>query len=219
MVRGIVNILLASGANIYANLTDGDLLPVQLAIDASIYEYLSARMKLDVEGRMSPGQAKFASPGSLNFSSFQRPASADQDQWTEHGALDRELRSPVQGFGEGTHMQPGIGGIQRQSSLDSALQAVGSRLKDWETFRNSASNSASEPVHQVSIHRAFINQRPNVVSNEWSNPEFNQGMDVLMQDGTGYSKGSFTRPLSEKVLQEMYGFVDIFLIFVDFDYC
>ncbi|KAG0579924.1 hypothetical protein KC19_4G135200 [Ceratodon purpureus] len=211
--RGIVNILLAGGANIYAK-TDGDLLPVQLAIDASIYEYLSARMKLDMEGRMSPRQAKFASPGSLNFSSFQRPASADQDQWTEHGALgvaankgggyqDRELRSPVQGFGEGTHMQPGIGGIQRQSSLDSASQAVGSRLKDWETFRNSASNSASEPVHQVSIHRAFISQRPNVVSNEWSNSEFNQGMDVLMQDGTGYSKGSFTRPLSEQVLQEI----------------
>lgn len=213
MVRGIVNILLVGGANIYAK-TDGDLLPVQLATDSTIYEYLSARMKLDMEGRMSPRQAKFPFLGSLNFPSFQRPASADQDQWTDHGApgvaankgggyQDREIMGPVQGFGEGAHMQPGIGGIERQSSVNSASQAIGSRLMDWETFRN----SPSEPVHQVFIHRAFTNESPNVVSNEWSNSEFNQGMDVLMQDGTGYSKGSFTRPLSEQVLQEKYGFV------------
>ena len=211
--RGIVNILLVGGANMYAK-TDGDLLPIQLAADPAIYEYLSARMKLDMEDRMSPRQAKYPSSGSFNFPSFQRPASTDQDQWTEYvapgavankggGYQDREIMGPVQGFEEGSNKQPGIGGVERQSSLNSASQAVGSRLMDWETFRT----SSSEPSHQVSVHRAFTNQSPNVVSNEWSNSEFNQGMDMLMQNGTGYSKGSFTRPLSEQVLQEKYGIV------------
>lgn len=213
MVRGIVHILLAGGANIYAK-TDSDLLPVQLAADPAIYEYLSARMKLDMEGRMSPRQAKFPSSGPLNFSSFQRPASANQDQWTELGALgiaanrgggyqDREIMGHIHDFGEGANMQSGIGGAEKQSSLNSTSQAIGSRLMDWESFRN----SSPEHFHQAFVHRAFTNHSPNIVSNEWNNSEYNQSMDVLMQDGTGYSNGSFTRPLSEQVVQEKYGFV------------
>jgi hypothetical protein len=209
MVRGIVNILLVGGANIYAK-TDSDLLPVQLATDPAIYEYLSTLMKLDMEGRISPRQAKVPSPSSLNIPSFQRPTSIDQDQWTEQGVLDvaanggggyqdREIIDHAQGFGEGANVQARIGGIERQSFLNSANEAVGSRLMDWENFRN----SSSEPAHEVLVHRASTNQSPN----EWNNSEFNQGMDVLMQDGTCYSKGSFTRPLSKQILQEKYGFV------------
>lgn len=229
MVRGIVNMLLVAGANIYAK-TDGDLLPVQLATDPATLEYLSAQMKSDMEDRISLKQTKFASagPGS-RFSSFLRPTSADQDQWTESawvannrstsfsevggtdrimreainrntgvGYQDREILGPVQSFREGANTEPGFGGVDRQSSLNFASQAIGSRLMDWEAVRNSPSDLPNQGL----VHRAFTNQSPN----EWSNFIFNPSMDVWMQDGTGHSKGSFTRPSFEQPLQEKYDF-------------
>jgi len=50
--RGILKLLLVAGANLYAK-TDENLLPIQVAADESIYKYLSARMRADMEDRMN----------------------------------------------------------------------------------------------------------------------------------------------------------------------
>ena len=82
VVSGIVKLLVNGGANLYAK-TYKDLLPVQLTTDQATYDYLSARMKSDMEDRISPRQIEPPSPRPPpRKSNFERESRVDQDQWT-----------------------------------------------------------------------------------------------------------------------------------------
>lgn len=210
-IRSIVNTLLCAGANIYAK-SDGDILPVQLATDQATLDFLSTRMKSDMEDRISPKQAKFAS-------NFPRSPTNDQAQaqalWTETALLANnkptgfcEARSPDRIVGESINKNAAaeyqdreILGASTQSGFSAvAGQAAGSRLMDWEALRN----MSSEIPNQNFVHRGFDTQSSNTVPNEFSNSGISQSMDVWMQDGAGRSQGSLTRP-SFEVVQEKYG--------------
>nr|XP_024370794.1 uncharacterized protein LOC112280062 isoform X3 [Physcomitrium patens] len=214
--RGIVNILLYAGANIYAK-SDSDLLPVQLATDPAISEHLGARMKSDIEGRMSPRptlahssihmpdlyqwrkNSLFSNNRSTSFSEageFDRSMREGHERNMTSGmdvntgsSQDHEVAGTIQGYREDASIQPEKWGANRQISQNTAGQAVGSSPMDWEIVRN----PSFEVFRQGLVHRAFSNQSSNITSNENSIYSPNKGMDTWMQDGTSSFKGSLTR--------------------------
>lgn len=185
--RGIVNILLYAGANIYAK-SDSDLLPVQLATDPAISEHLGARMKSDIEGRMSPRptlahssihmpdlyqwrkNSLFSNNRSTSFSEageFDRSMREGHERNMTSGmdvntgsSQDHEVAGTIQGYREDASIQPEKWGANRQISQNTAGQAVGSSPMDWEIDGTSSfKGSLTRSLPERVLHERLPLQR------------------------------------------------------------
>lgn len=145
VVRGIVKLLVNAGANLYAK-TYKDLLPVQLTTDQATYDYLSARMKSDMEDRISPRQLKPPSPRPPpRKSNFERASRVDQDQWTNDSWVSNSRSMSISEAGEPEKSMQTLQVRYNPGVIVNAGEGRETSSSDQAFGENSSSNMIMQP--------------------------------------------------------------------------